>query len=259
LQRSPLKIQIDVLYALVLREMHSRLGRTRVGFFWALLEPIAHLLVPVVLFGFIFHRTIPGFEYPVFLLFGLLPYLLFKNACTQTMDAVNNSVGVLAYRQVHLMDVFVSKLIASTLLECFLISLVLFGLALFNYQIVPWRPVEVLLVMVLAILLGFGLGIVLAAVISFIPDARTIIRIAFMPLYLASGVAFPVTRFPNAVVDLLAINPVLHIVEMGRWAGIEHYKTIHQLDIPYPIAIMLVVLCAGLALYRLRVVNKVTR
>jgi capsular polysaccharide transport system permease protein len=257
-QRTALQVQRDVLYALVLREMQSRMGRSRVGFFWSLIEPAAHLVVPVTLFGVILERTIPGQDYPVFLLYGFLSFLLFKNACLKTMNGVIAAGGVLSYRQVMLMDVFVAKLVAGTLMECLLIAMVLAGLALFGHEVLPRYPVELLAVLALAISLGFGLGLVFAAVISFVPDLVTIIRIAFMPLYFMTGVIFPVSRFPKPVVDMLAWNPILHMVETCRWAGLQNYDPIPQTNIAYPVAIMLVALCAGLALYRLRVVNKVS-
>jgi capsular polysaccharide transport system permease protein len=257
-QRTALQVQRDVLYALVLREMQSRMGRSRVGFLWSLLEPAAHLVVPVILFGVVIQRTVPGQDYPVFLLYSFLSFLLFKNACLKTMSGVTTAGNVLSYRQVMLMDVFVARLVAGTLLECLLIAMVLTGLALFGYEVLPPRPVELLALVALAVLLGFGLGLVFAALVSFVPDLATVIRIAFVPLYFMTGVLFPVSRFPAPIVDKLAWNPVLHVVEMCRWAGLPHYEPIPQSDIVYPVALMLVALCMGLALYRLRVVNKVS-
>jgi capsular polysaccharide transport system permease protein len=258
LQRTAIEVQRDVLYALILREMQSRMGRSRVGFFWSLIEPAAHLVVPVAMFGFILERTVPGQDYPVFLLYGFLSFLLFKNACLKTMNGVATAGSVLSYRQVMLMDVFVAKLVAGTLMECLLIAMVLAGLALFGYEVLPRHPVELLGVLALAISLGFGLGLVFAALVSFVPDLATVIRVAFMPLYFVTGVLFPVSRFPKVVVDMLAWNPLLHMVEMCRWAGLQHYDPIPQTDIAYPATVMLFALCIGLALYRLRVVNRVS-
>ena len=64
-QRSHYQIQRDVIYALLLREMGSRFGRSRVGFLWVMVEPLAHLIVPVAIFGFLRDRMLPGVEYPV--------------------------------------------------------------------------------------------------------------------------------------------------------------------------------------------------
>src|SRR5690606_21669212 len=90
----------DVIYALLLRELSSRFGKSRGGFLWVLIEPMAHLIVPVVIIGFIRQRIVPGVEYPVFLVYGFLPFLLFKAICLQIVNGVNSARGLLSYRQV---------------------------------------------------------------------------------------------------------------------------------------------------------------
>ena len=106
--RSHFQIQRDVIYALLLQELTSRFGKSRGGFMWVFFEPIAHLLVPMFIFGYIRQALLPGVEYPVFLVYGFLPFLLFKSICLQMVKGVNAAQGVLNYRQVQLMDVFIS-------------------------------------------------------------------------------------------------------------------------------------------------------
>src|SRR5690554_7970604 len=95
-ERSPYRIQRDVLYALLLLELSSRFGKSRGGFLWVLVEPIAHLLVPILIFTYIRARAVPGVEYPVFLVYNFLPFLLFKAICLQIIDGTNANQGLLS-------------------------------------------------------------------------------------------------------------------------------------------------------------------
>ena len=257
--RSPSQIQRDVIYALLLRELSSRFGKSRGGFFWVLVEPIAHLLVPIFIFGFIRQRLVPGIEYPVFLVYGFLPFLLFKSICLQIVNGVNAAQGLLSYRQVLLMDVFVSKAIAHAVIQAIVFVIVLMGLALFGFDVLIARPIEFGGVLALTIVLAFGLGLGLAALASLIPDARPVIQVMFMPLYFASGVLFPITRFPDEWVRLLAINPVLHLVELSRVAAIDRYEPMQYLNLGYVVALALIATMIGLMVYRLRYLARVTR
>lgn len=223
-----------------------------------LLEPIAHLMVPVTIIAFIRHRVVPGVEYPVFLVYGFLPFLIFKAVCLQIVNGVNAAQGLLSYRQVLLMDVFIAKAISYLVIQGIVFSIVLTGLALLGYDIVPPRPIELAGVMAVTMMLAFGLGLVFAAMTSLIPDARPIIAVMFMPLYLVSGVIFPVTRFPDEVVRWMAINPVLHVVELSRVAAVEGYEPMKYLSIEYPVVLALSTMVLGLMLYRLRYLTKVT-
>ena len=258
-KRSHFKIQRDVIYALLLRELSSRFGRSRGGFLWVLFEPIAHLVIPILIFGFIRQRLVPGVEFPVFLVYGFLPFLLFKAICLQIVDGVNAAQGLLAFRQVLLMDVFISKALAHFVIQAIVFIVVLTGLAMFSYDVLPPRPVELAGVLGLTLVLAFGLGLLLSAVGSLIPDARPVIHVMFMPLYFASGILFPVTRFPDEWVRWLAINPVLHLVELTRVAGVEGYVPMKYLSLAYPVTLALVATVIGLMLYRLRFLQRVTQ
>jgi capsular polysaccharide transport system permease protein len=256
--RTGFQIQRDVIYALVLREVGSRFGKSRVGFLWVLIEPVAHLLFPIVLFGFFLERALPGLEYPVFLVYGFLPFVLFKTICMQTTEGTSANRGLLSYRQVLLMDVFMAKVLAYCAIEAIVFGIVLAGLAMFDQHVLPPAPIEFAGVLLLTVALGFGLGLLFAALSAVVPDAKAIIRVLFVPLYFASSVLFPISRLPDAWIDVLAWNPVLHLVEMSRAAGVAHYRPMHQLNVLYPISLAAVSLFLGLAMYRLRYLSRVT-
>lgn len=256
--RSAFRIQRDVLYALLLREMAARFGRSRVGILWVLVEPVAHLVFPVAIFGFMLQRTLPGVDYAVFLVYGFLPFLVFKTICLQTMDGTRANRGLLSYRQVLLMDVFVAKAIATFAVEVIVFTIVIVGLAMLGFDVAPRLPLELGAVLVMSALLAFGLGLLFAALCSLVPDAKAVIRVIFLPLYLISGILFPIARFPDEWVRWFAINPVLHLVELTRWSAIEHYEPTRFMSAEYPFVLILVSLFCGLALYRLRYLSRVT-
>jgi len=256
--RSHLEIQRDVLYALLLRELSSRFGKSRGGFMWVLVEPVAHLLLPILLFGFIRQGMVPGVEYPVFLVYGFLPFLLFKAICLQIVDGTIAGQGLLSYRQVLLMDVFVAKALAHAVVQAIVFSIVLAGLALLGFDVLPHAPVELGGVLFLTVLLAFGLGLLFAALSSLVPDARAAIKVLFLPLYFASGILFPVTRFSDEWVRWLAVNPVLHVVELSRLMALEGYQPMKYLRPEYPVVLALVTVLLGLMTYRLRYLARVT-
>jgi len=257
--RSPFRIQQDVIYALLLRELSSQFGKSRGGFLWVLVEPVAHLLLPVFIFSFIRQRMVPGVEFPVYLVYGFMPFLLFKGMCMQIIDGVNHAQGLLSYRQVLLMDVFIAKAMAMVAVQAIVYAIVLSCLNLLGYDVLPDAPIEVGATLLLTALLAFGLGLLFAAMVSVSPDARAIVRVMFMPLYFISGILFPITNLPDAWVRLLAINPVLHIVQLTRHAAFENFVPMQYLRVEYPIALALATTAIGLMLYRLRFMSRVTQ
>lgn len=256
--RTSFQIQRDVVYALLLREIASRFGKSRAGFLWVLLEPVAHLVFPIAVFGFVLERSLPGIDYPVFLTYGFVPFLLFKAICLQTMEGTRANRGLLAYRQVLLMDVFVAKALAHCAVSAVVFAIVLGGLAMLGFDVVPPYPLELFGVLALTVMLAFGLGMLFAALGAVSPDLKSVARLVFIPLYFLSGILFPISRFPDEWLQWLALNPVLHLVELSRHAAIPHYELLPQLGPSYPLALALVTVFIGLALYRLRWLSRAT-
>ena len=250
--RTSFQIQRDVVYALLLRELASRFGKSRVGFLWVLMEPVAHLVFPIAVFGFMLERTIPGVEYPVFLTYGFLPFLLFKTICLQTMDGTRANRGLLSYRQVLLMDVFVAKALTHCAVSASVFAVVLGGLALVGFDVLPPSPIELFGVLALTVALAFGLGMLFAALGTVSPELKSIARLIFIPLYFLSGILFPISRFPEDWLPWLAINPVLHLVELSRHAALPDYELVPELGAGNPLALAIASVFMGLALYRLR-------
>lgn len=257
--RTRFQIQRDVIYALLLREIASRFGKSRGGYLWVLVEPVAHLVFPIMVMGLLRQVVLPGVEYPVFLVYGFLPFLMFKAICIQTMEGTNANRGLLSYRQVLLMDVFVAKALAYCVIQAIVFGVVFTGLAMLGFDVSPARPIELGAVLVLTVTLAFGLGLLFAAVSSMVPDARSLIRLLFLPLYFMSGVLFPISRFPDEWLRWLALNPVLHLVELTRSVGLEHYEPMRYLSVTYPVALAAISMFIGLALYRLRYLSRVTQ
>ena len=195
----------------------------------------------------------------MFLVYGFLPFLFFKTICLQIVNGVNAAQGLLSYRQVQLMDVFTAKVMAYAVIQAVVFAIVLTGLAMFGFDVLPPRPLELIAVLALTITLAFGLGLALAAIASLVPDARPLIQVMFMPLYFASGILFPITRFPDDWVAWLAINPVLHLVELTRVMALDGYEPMKYLSITYLVVLALTSTAIGLMLYRQRYLARVTR
>jgi len=157
------------------------------------------------------------------------------------------------------MDVFIAKTMAYAVIQAVVFAIVLAGLAMFGFDVLPAHPVEFAAVLALTIILAFGLGLVLAAIASFVPDARQVIQVMFMPLYFASGILFPVTRLADEWIVWLAFNPVLHLVELTRSMALDGYEPMKHLSITYPVVLALTSTAIGLMLYRLRYLARVTR
>jgi capsular polysaccharide transport system permease protein len=258
-RRSPQKIQRDVVLALVIRELRSRVEGRWLGLLWMLLEPLAHVLLILALFGFRQHASSPNVELPVFLVTGLLPFFMFRNLARKLPNAIPANRGLYAYRQVKPFDALVASGIVEIGLSSAVYLTALMVLGWLGYHWLPVRPLELLVVSVVLLAFGIGLGLVFSVAAHERQRVKNVINMAFLPLYLLSGVILPANAFPLQVREWLLWNPVLHLLELGRSYYIPLYRPMDGVNLAYPAAVSLVTVALGLSLYRLYRFQLVTR
>jgi len=248
--RTPWQIQKSVVFALFLRELKTRFGAYKFGYVWLILEPMAHVLVMSLIFSFMRGRALFGVDFPVFIVTGIVPFLMFKNIALRVMDGVDANRALFAYRQIKPMDTFIARTLLDAFLAFAVAALILIGMAWVGLD-VPFRdPFAVISLMMILVLMGLGLGMILCVLTHYLPEAKTLVRLIFLPLYLLSGIIFPITMIPHEYLHLLLWNPLLHAIELIREAFFGHYRVLQDISLLFTVMTMLVMLFLGLAWYR---------
>lgn len=247
--RSGWKVQRAVMSALFLREAITRLSAGRAAWLWILLEPLAHVVVLMTLFGFVFHRVVNGVDGAMFIMTGLLGFMFARNTATRCASAVSANTALFAYRQVLPVDtVFVRAALEGFLM--LLSTLLLLGSAgLLGFQVIPHDPLTVLAAFTGLWLCGVGLGLVLSVVAELLPELGKLVRMAFIPLYFISGVMVPAMAIPQPYRAWAMVNPFLHGLESLRAGFFSRFHAAPEASLLYLYGFALVLIFFGLALH----------
>ncbi len=97
-------IQARVIHALMLRETKTRYGKHKLGYLWALFEPVLQVMVFVILFTMGGHETVSGMPLVLFVLTGVTPFILFRNTMQQGLNAIDANRALLTFPQVKTFD-----------------------------------------------------------------------------------------------------------------------------------------------------------
>lgn len=250
--RTPLQIQKSVVFALFIRELRTRFGSYKGGYLWLVIEPMAHIIALSFIFSFIRQREMGAIDFPVFLVTGVVPFLLFKNITLRVMEGVNANKALFVYRQVLPMDTFLARTLLDGFLSILVFALLLAGMAWLGMN-VPFRdPLTVIIVYAMLIAMGLGLGMVLCVATHYLPEARTFIRILMMPLYLTSGIIFPISILPEQFHPYLLWNPILHAIELMRDAFFVNFPMVPGVSPLFFLMSTLALLFIGLSWYRVK-------
>lgn len=231
--RSSLAISVSVWKALVLREALARLFSRRAAWFWLLFEPMAHIAFLMLLFSTIRVRHVGGIETPLWIMIGLCTFFFFTRAERQASNAVGANRALFAYRQVKPVD--------SVLARCFLegaimvvVSALIFALAgLYGLHAVPVDALRLLATVLAMWLIGAGFGMLNCVAEELTPELGRLLGMMNRPLYLASGLVFPIGSLPPEYRDWLMLNPLAHGLELARLGFAPFYHAVPGTSLAY--------------------------
>jgi capsular polysaccharide transport system permease protein len=243
-------VQLQVIGAIILRETHTRFGRTRIGVLWLLIEPVAHAVMLGILYFVLGRRSPLGGSVPLFFMTGLMPYFLWNKVSNRLVSSFISDRPLLSVPLVSTLDI----LIARAALEgaaWTVVCLILFtGLVGIGYGEWPADLQIVAAASLATFCLGFGVGSINATLTALFPSWQTIYFILMRPLYLASGVFYLVDQTPDLAYRILIWNPVVHSIEWFRTGFYAGYTSI-SLDRAYLVQWALYSCVIGLAMERL--------
>ena len=251
--RSSLAIVKAVQFALILREMRSKVGAKRFGLFWLFAEPLVHISVMMTVFSLRRMGDGSNVEFPVFLMSGIVPFFLMRNISLKGMEAVNANRALFAYKQIKPFDTILARTVVEILLYACVYMILSFVLGFwFGYDVAIHQPLQWLGVLSVGLLMSFALGLLYCMLGEMVPESKVFIRMMYLPIYLLSGVLFPIWVLPNYILDWLLWNPYLHLIDKMRLAMFEHYPEHYGVNMAYPLKVTLALLLISLALYRVR-------
>ena len=241
--------QLEVIYALTLRETRTRFGLSRLGYFWALLEPILFILMFWGIYSLLMRVSPDGMTLASFLATGFVPYILFRNAAGRAASAIGANKGLLFYPQVRPLDLVVARIVLEMATYAMAFAIIMMGEGLYEGRFEIDDPLRLMLGFGLAGALGGSLGMVLCSLSVFSESVDRVTGVLLRPLFWISGLFFTANSLPSDVRDLMLYNPVLHIVEIVRDGWHASYDAVY-VDAMYPLAWIFVLSFFGLTLER---------
>lgn len=248
--RSPFSVTLSVWRAIFLREALDRLFDMRGAWFWLLLEPVCHIGFFAFAYGAIQVRTIGGVDYSMWIIEGMLSFFLFRRTAMQVMYAVDCNRALFAYRQVKPFDPAIVRAGLEAFLMAF-VSAVILGMAAFlGHRVAPSDPLLIFVAITGLWLFAFGYGLIASVCMELIPESEHILKILMLPLYLISGVIWPLSSIPLPYRNMLMCNPLAHGLEIVRLGFAANYHAVPGVSLGYLLICAVVYIFLGLLLYR---------
>ena len=248
-EHSPWARQMLVIGALLNREIATRFGEYRLGFFWMLFEPLLSVIIIGIIIGSIAGRTVPEIPYAFFLLNGRLLLKLFTGAMNSGINAISSNQGLLVYPTVRPLDIFIARFLYVVMTIVFSFSLFCVIGMFLGIDISLGRLDLLFVCFLLTWLMGCGFGLIFGIAAAHFNEVEKFVKILQSPLVFISAVLVPISALPESVQKILLYNPLVHTIELSRKALFPFYHA-EGAELTYPFLVSIVVLALCLTLFQ---------
>lgn len=207
----------ELLYFLTLRDLKVRYKQTLMGIAWVWIQPLLTMIILTLVFSRFVRMDTGGIPYPLFALSGLLLWLFFANAVTNSTLSLINNANLIT--KVYFPRMFIpAASVAAGLVDLAIASLLLIALTIYYGVNLTWNALALPFFVVLMALLALAVGLFSSALTVKYRDLRHALPFVIQLWMFASPVIYPAAIVPTEWRLLVLLNPVAGILEGFRAA-----------------------------------------
>jgi lipopolysaccharide transport system permease protein len=205
----------DLLLNLALRDIKVRYRQTILGVAWAVMQPLAFMVIFTLVFGKFGKVASDGTPYPLFSYTGLVPWTFFSTALGLSVNSVAGNMNLV--KKIYFpREVFPIGAVIGCFVD-FLIAAALVGGLMVFYR-VPLNAHFLWLPWLIGLEVGFlvGIGLLASALNVFYRDIKYIIPLVVQLGMFVTPVIYSVSKVPEHLRGFYMLNPMAVVVDGVR-------------------------------------------
>jgi lipopolysaccharide transport system permease protein len=207
----------QLLYFLAWRDVKVRYAQTVLGAAWTIFQPVALMLVFTLAFRRIGKVETEGVNYAVFTLAGLTFWMFFSRALTQGSDSLVTNAQLVTKTSCPRLLIPLASITGA--LVDFAVGLAFYFVFAAFYGLIPdWRIIFLVPSVLLGLIFIAGMVLMLAPLNVRYRDVRQALPFLIQIWLFLSPVAYPITTLGPRWSSVLALNPLVGVIELFRWS-----------------------------------------
>ena len=205
----------DLLYTLTLHRVNIRYKQSALGLTWAVIQPLALMLVYTIVFSLFTKVPTQGSHYPVFVLAGILPWNFFQTAIS------TSATGFVSHTNIITKLYFPREILPFSYVLAGVVDLMIAGVIL--AIVMMWYHIHVTLlalyvipILVIEMCLVTGFSLALSALQVRFRDVGLALPLVFQLWTFASPVVYSLSAVPQRFRGWYIWNPMAGVVENFR-------------------------------------------
>ena len=210
-----LRRMVDLVLLISVTEFKRTYFGTALGYLWSIGRPLALFAVLLEVFTHVFRLGSEVTSYPVLLLFNIVLFGFFQEATNIAVTSVVGQEGIV--RKTQFPRIVIPLSVVLTAFFNLALNLIVVFAFILAYGIDPmwtWLLTPVLL-------LGFfilttAVSMIVSALYPRFRDMAIIWSVFSTALFYATPVLYPIEKAPESLRNVLLLNPITSMLELGR-------------------------------------------
>jgi lipopolysaccharide transport system permease protein len=208
----------ELLYFMVWRDIKVRYKQAVLGIAWAVLLPVANILIFTFVFGVLFHQNQTVDNYPLLAAAGQLPWGLFAGALGRSSISLVGNSNLLTKVYFPRLIIPISSVL-SGLVDFGISFLIVLGLMFYYHVPLTINLLWLLPLTLLVLLTSLSVGLWLSALNVRYRDVQHIVPFVIQIWMYASPVAYSASLVIGKLNRIVyGLNPMAGVIQSFRWA-----------------------------------------
>lgn len=226
----------ELLGNLISREVKGKYKRTVLGQLWSLANPLALMVIYTFVFGLVFRSTPPAGDpsgldvFALWLLCGLLPWIFFSTVLSAGTGSLVANAGLIQKVYFTRIVLPLATVGSNGYNWAFEMGVLVIALSIAGGFVLPWVPMVILLMVLLAIFAS-GLALMLSVANVYFRDTEYFLTIVLQIWLYLTPIIYPLSLVEKASSDvgplfgtsitlnnIYGLNPMGHFVTVFRQA-----------------------------------------
>jgi lipopolysaccharide transport system permease protein len=228
----------DLLVVLSAHRLKIRYKQSMLGIAWAVIQPVALMLIYTLVFSVVSKVKSPGVPYAVFAYAALLPWTFFSTSLT------NATNGLVSHAQLVTKVYFPREIlpisyIVAALVDLLIASLVMGGLMIWYHVSLTMQALWLVPVTLVMAAFTTACALIFSAMQVRVRDIGMAMPLVLQLWLFASPVVYPLRQVPERLRDYYVLNPMVGIIENFRAALLGTPLDRHSLIISTVMSVVL--------------------
>ena len=205
----------ELLWMWTLREIKVRYKQSILGAAWAILQPLAVMIIFTLVFSFFAHVPTDGVPYPIFSYTALLPWTFFATSISFAVPSLVNNMNLVT-KIYFPREILPIAAVIAAFVDFLVASIVFLGPMIFYRLPLQRGLLWVPLLLGVQIVLTLGVVLPASALIVRYRDIRFVVPLGLQLWMYASPIIYPTSLVPEHLRAYYMLNPMAGLIDSYR-------------------------------------------